>query len=244
MTDSRLSINSPSLIAMNTSPPPPGIPTHSPRYTAALGWAAELHRHQWRKGKPVPSIAHLIAVSALVWEDGGNEDEAIAGLLHDAIEDAGQTRESIALRYGIEVAEIVVACTDTEGPVAPDGKKEPWIVRKTRTIEHLESQSKAALNVTAADKAHNARDMMAESRTDPHVWKMFRAGLDGSAWYLLSLHDKLQRLLPGSRSVSMLGESLKELLHTDALLARVPAGQTSEEWVRGYLERPEMHPKD
>jgi (p)ppGpp synthase/HD superfamily hydrolase len=179
-----------------------------------------------------------------VWEYGGNEDEAIAGLLHDAIEDAGQTRESIALRYGIEVAEIVVACTDTEGPVAPDGKKEPWIVRKTRTIEHLESQSKAALNETAADKTHNARDMVADSRTDPHVWKKFRAGLDGIAWYLLSLHDKLQRLLPGSRSVSMLGESFKELLPTDALLARVPAGQTAEEWVRGYLERPEMHPKD
>ena len=98
-------------------------PAHSLRYTDALHWAAELHRHQWRKGKPVPYIAHLIAVSGLVWEDGGTEDQAIAGLLHDAIEDAGQTKDSIALRYGSVVAGIVVACTDTVGPVEPGEEK-------------------------------------------------------------------------------------------------------------------------
>jgi hypothetical protein len=229
---------------MDTTTPPKGTPAHSPRYTAALAWAAELHRHQFRKGKKVPYISHLIAVSALVWEDGGDEDQAIAGLLHDAIEDAGQTCESIALRYGSEVAEIVVACTDTEGPVPPGGEKEPWIVRKTRYIEHLESKAEADLKVTAADKAHNARDMVADTRTDPGEWGKFRAGLDGSAWYLWSLHEKLQILLPGSRSVALLGESVKEILHSDALLARVPEGQSAEGWVKGYLERPETHPKD
>lgn len=65
-------------------------PAHSDRYDQALLWAAQLHRGQFRKGKAVPCISHLISVSALVWEDGGNEDQAIAGLLHDAIEDAGQ----------------------------------------------------------------------------------------------------------------------------------------------------------
>ena len=65
-------------------------PAHSQRYDEALVWAAQLHREQRRKGKPVPYISHLISVSALVWEDGGSEDQAIAALLHDAIEDAGQ----------------------------------------------------------------------------------------------------------------------------------------------------------
>ena len=105
---------------------------HSQRYTDALGWAAELHRGQRRKGKPVPYIAHLIAVSALVWEDGGSENQAIAGLLHDAIEDAGQSQASIAARFGEEVAAIVVDCTDTAGPVEPGAEKEPWLLRKTR----------------------------------------------------------------------------------------------------------------
>jgi len=70
--------------------------THSQSYIDALGWAADLHQRQQRKGKPVPYISHLIAVSALIWEDGGDEDQAIAGLLHDAIEDAGITAEEIA----------------------------------------------------------------------------------------------------------------------------------------------------
>jgi (p)ppGpp synthase/HD superfamily hydrolase len=85
-------------------------PAHSDRYDQALLWAAQLHRGQRRKGKPVPYISHLISVSALVWEDGGSEDQAIAALLHDAIEDAKQDHGSIAERFGTAVADIVVAC--------------------------------------------------------------------------------------------------------------------------------------
>ena len=85
----------------------------TPRYGEALQWAEELHRQQRRKGKPIPYIAHLIRVSALVWEDDGSEDQAIAALLHDAIEDAGQTHASIAERFGVTVADIVRDCTDT-----------------------------------------------------------------------------------------------------------------------------------
>jgi hypothetical protein len=88
--------------------------------------------------------------------------------------------------------------------------------------------------------------MVADTRTDPSQWGKFRAGLDGSAWYLWSLQEKLKDLEPTrtSRSVALLGESANETLRSDALLARVPEGQSAEEWVKGYLDRPETHPKD
>jgi (p)ppGpp synthase/HD superfamily hydrolase len=157
---------------------------HSERYTQALSLAAHLHRDQNRKGKDVPYISHLIAVSAMVWEDGGNEHQAIAALLHDAIEDAGQTEDSIRRLFGPEVAAIVAACTDTEGPVSQGGQKEPWIVRKTRCIAHIPHKP-AALLVTAADKAHNARYTVIDAAANPAIWKRFRA-----------------RASPGSRSNS------------------------------------------
>jgi len=106
----------------------------TPRYGKALRGAEELHREQRRKGKAIPYISHLISVSALVWEDGGNEDQAIAALLHDAIEDAGQTHALIVERFGVVVADIVCDCTDTS-PEAKPGKKEPWLLRKTRYLD-------------------------------------------------------------------------------------------------------------
>lgn len=127
-------------------------PAHSQRYTDALSWAAELHRRQWRKGKPVPYISHLIAVSALVWEDGGDEDQAIAALLHDAIEDAGDSQEQIRQRFGRRVAQIVADCTDTSGAVEPGADKEPWLQRKTRYIHHIQTTHLDSLRVSSAGK--------------------------------------------------------------------------------------------
>jgi (p)ppGpp synthase/HD superfamily hydrolase len=212
-------------------------PAHSQRYIDALGWAAELHRHQRRKGKPVPYISHLTAVSALIWEDGGDEEQAIAGLLHDAIEDAGVTEGQIAARFGARVARIVADCTDTNGPVAADGEKEPWLLRKTRYIEHLQSAHPDSLLVSAADKAHNARDMVLDARRDPSMWSKFNAGLEGSAWYLLQLHLTFQRRLENSRSVELLGESVREILTSAPYLALVPAGDVPEAYAGGYPHR-------
>nr|WP_087069389.1 HD domain-containing protein [Cyanobium sp. NIES-981] len=222
----------------------PQAPFHSERYTQALTLAAHLHRHQCRKGKTVPYIAHLIAVSALVWEDAGTEDQAIAALLHDAIEDAGQSEESIARLFGAEVGASVQACTDTAGPALHDERKEPWIDRKTRYIEQLPHKPAAALLVTAADKAHNARDCVLDAAADPEAWNRFRAGLAGTAWYFHSLHQQLAQLLPQSRSVAMLGEAVTTILESTELQALVPAGQTARQWVEGYLERPDSHPAD
>lgn len=211
--------------------------TITPRYGQALAWAEELHRKQRRKGKPTPYISHLIAVSALVWEDGGTEDQAIAGLLHDAIEDAEQTHTSIAERFGTGVADIVRDCTDTSGAPQPSGTKEPWLLRKTRYIASLEHKPVASLLVTAADKAHNAGDMVLDARRDPTMWSKFNAGLDGTAWYLLQMHQHLTQKLPDSRSVQRLGESLHEILASPSYNILIPADITPAVWAAGYYER-------
>ncbi|MFN5696404.1 MAG: HD domain-containing protein, partial [Cyanobacteriota bacterium] len=199
-------------------------PAHSQRYIDALGWAGELHRRQRRKGKPVPYISHLVAVSALIWEDGGDEEQAIAGLLHDAIEDAGVTESQIASRFGSRVARIVADCTDTNGAVAADGEKEPWLLRKTRYVEHLQSTQPESLLVSAADKAHNARDLVLDARSDPGGWDRFTAGLEGSTWYLLRVQQALSHRLPASRSTALLAEAVQELLSSEPYRRLVPHG--------------------
>ena len=208
----------------------------TPRYGKALQWADELHRPQRRKGKQVPYISHLISVSALVWEDGGHEDQAIAALLHDAIEDAGQSHRSIANRFGVAVADIVRDCTDTS-PEAKPGEKEPWLLRKTRYIDSLANKPLTSLLVTAADKAHNAGDMVLDARRDPAMWSKFNAGLEGSAWYLLRMHQALVDRLPESRSVKLLGEAVNAILHSNAYQQLIPAGSTTESLANSYPQR-------
>ena len=187
---------------------------HSQRYTDALSWAAELHSQQRRKAKDVPYISHLIAVSALLWEDGGEEPLAIAALLHDAIEDCGVSQQQIAQRFGERVGQIVAECTDTSDAVAADGEKEPWLLRKSRTIAHL-------------PHAHRA----------PGMWGRFNAGLDGTAWYLHSLHEIFRQRLENSRSVELLGESVREILASEAYLALVPSGTDPVVFAEGYPQR-------
>ena len=210
--------------------------TITQRYGDALQWAEELHREQRRKGKQVPYISHLISVSALVWEDGGTEDQAIAALLHDAIEDAGQSHRTIADRFGPAVADIVLDCTDTS-PEAKPGEKEPWLLRKTRYLDSLSGKPLSSLLVTAADKAHNAGDMVLDARRDPAMWSKFNAGLDGSAWYLLRMHQALVGRLPESRSVEHLGEAVKEILNSITYQALVPEGMAAPEWAEAYPQR-------
>jgi (p)ppGpp synthase/HD superfamily hydrolase len=210
---------------------------HSPRYIDALGWAAELHSYQRRKAKNVPYISHLISVSALVWEDGGDEQLAIAALLHDAIEDCGVSQQQILQRFGERVAQIVADCTDTSDAVAAGGEKEPWLLRKSRYINHLHTAHPDSLLVSAADKAHNARDMVLDARRDPGMWSKFNAGLDGTAWYLHKLHEIFRQRLENSRSVELLGESVREILASEAFLALVPAGTDPVVFAEGYPQR-------
>ena len=160
-------------------------PILSSRFDDALAFAVDLHREQPRKGTGVPYVSHLLSVAALVLEHGGSEDQAIAALLHDAVEDQGgrPTAERIRERFGDLVAEIVDGCTDTD--VTP---KPPWRLRKEAYVARVRNEPAHVRLVSAADKLHNARTMVTDLRIHgPALWERFNAGRDETLWYLESL---------------------------------------------------------
>jgi (p)ppGpp synthase/HD superfamily hydrolase len=157
----------------------------SARFDVALAFASRLHAGQLRKGTLIPYVSHLLSVAGLVLEYGGNEDEAIAALLHDAIEDQGgaATREIIRRLFGDAVTEIVNGCTDTE--VSP---KPPWRERKEAYVAHIREAAPSVLLVSAADKLHNARSILADLRAvGDEVWSRFKGGREGTLWYYRAL---------------------------------------------------------
>ncbi len=170
------------------------------RLAEAAAFAVTIHARQTRKGSGTPYIAHLLGVASLVLEHGGDEDQAIAGLLHDAVEDVGAEQEPvIAKRFGPRVAGIVRACTDADTLPKP-----PWRVRKEAYIAHLASSGEDALLVSACDKLHNARAICTDLRTfGPAMYDRFKGGQDGTLWYYRTLSDTFQRLLPGPLAVEL-----------------------------------------
>lgn len=153
------------------------------RFTEAVRWASHLHADQARKGTRIAYVSHLLAVSSLVLEDGGTEEEAIAGVLHDAIEDCHVAEAEIRARFGAPVAEIVVACSDDLG--GPRDERD-WQDRKQEYLTHLEDPKlrTGALRVSAADKLHNARSILSDLREHgPSVWERFHADADAQRWY-------------------------------------------------------------
>ena len=166
--------------------------TLSPRFAQAMTYASIAHSDQVRKETEIPYLAHLLAVAGLVLEHGGDEDEAIAALLHDAVEDAGgQARlANLRQRFGDRVAEIVLDCTDTD--VTP---KPPWQARKEAYIAHLANASPSARLVSCCDKLHNARCIVADLRTQGDlVWSKFNGGRDGTLWYYSTILAEYQCL--------------------------------------------------
>lgn len=185
----------------------------SPLYDEALTWAASLHREQLRKNTRVAYVAHLVAVSSLVLEDGGTETEAIAGLLHDAIEDCGaQVEPILRQRFGDAVVGIVKECTDA-APV--DGEpKPPWAIRKQAYVDHFRTRaSDSALRVSAADKLHNARATLSDLRESdpPGTWTPHNACHHQSLWYYQAISDVVTRRLPKSRTGVELAKTVTEL---------------------------------
>ncbi len=157
----------------------------SHRFTEALIYATQLHATQVRKGSGVPYIAHLLGVASIALEYGANEDEAIAALLHDAIEDQGgnTTREEIRRRFGDIVTEIVDGCTDADTIPKP-----PWRQRKEDYIAHLPTASASVRLVSAADKLYNAATILKDYRIlGDSIWSRFKGGKEGSLWYYRAL---------------------------------------------------------
>ena len=166
----------------------------SSHFTEALVYATQLHAGQVRKGTQIPYVAHLLGVTALVLEAGGDEDEAIAALLHDAVEDQGgwETLTEIQKRFGDRVADIVEGCSD-----AYTQPKPPWRERKESYLAHLIDASQEVRRVSLADKLHNARSIyrdLQEYGTD--IFEKFKGGKSGTLWYF----DRHQHHGSGTRT--------------------------------------------
>jgi GTP pyrophosphokinase len=179
-----------------------------PKLGAAVDYAASIHGAQRRKGTEIPYVSHLLSVAALVMEHGGDEDQVIAGLLHDAVEDCGAEQERvIEARFGDRVRGIVMACTD--GVPDASGSKPDWHARKRAYLDHLRTAGPDALLVSACDKLHNARSIAADHEAGADVLSRFKQGREPTNWYYRSLLEVLgERLGPRHSLVLELGHAI------------------------------------
>lgn len=167
------------------------------KFRSALLYALDLHADQVRKNKDIPYFAHLLSVTALVMEAGGDEEETIAALLHDAVEDQGGRKRlaEIRDRYGARVARIVDGLTD-----AYHTPKPPWRERKEKYLQELKSASRSIVLISLADKVHNARAIYSDlKREGPIIWTNFNGGKSGTLWYyrqLLEIFTPFQEQYP------------------------------------------------
>jgi (p)ppGpp synthase/HD superfamily hydrolase len=166
-------------------------PALGKRLQKAFRYAAETHAGQTRKQTAVPYLSHLMAVTSLVLEGGGDEDMAIAALLHDVVEDCGGAPRLREVRkmFGMRVAKIVEGCTDSFSD-----PKLPWIVRKEEYLKKLKREDAETRLVSASDKLHNVRTVIADYRQDGEsIWKRFSGKREGTLWYYRALDDEFQR---------------------------------------------------
>ncbi|MBD2132634.1 HD domain-containing protein [Sphaerospermopsis sp. FACHB-1094] len=166
-------------------------PLLTEKFTEALVYATRLHGDQVRKISGVPYVSHLLSVAALVLEAGGTEEEAIAALLHDSIEDQGgkSTREEIRQLFGETVVTIIDGCTEWDTPPKP-----PWQERKQRYLDHLRCASPSVRLVSLADKLHNARSLLADwQQRGDIIWHHFSCGKEKTLWFYQSLLEVYQQ---------------------------------------------------
>lgn len=160
-------------------------PFLSGRFNQAFLFAAQKHAGQTRKQTEIPYIAHLMSVAALVLEAGGDEDQAIAALLHDVVEDCGGKTmlEEVRLTFGPRVAHIVEGCSDADTYPKP-----PWRERKEQYLAHLPGADVDVRLVSVADKVHNAREILKDYlEHGPAVWQRFKGKRTGTLWYYRAL---------------------------------------------------------
>ena len=150
--------------------------TLTDRFYTAVVFASTMHRNQVRKSTDIPYICHPLGVASLIIESGGDEDQAIGGLLHDVAEDCGGEPRLVEIKqiFGLRVAEIVRGCSDSI--VTNEDEKERWTIRKERHIKHLETATSDVVFVTAADKLHNARAIATDFQmVGSKVWDRFNS---------------------------------------------------------------------
>jgi (p)ppGpp synthase/HD superfamily hydrolase len=179
-----------------------------PRFLRAFHFAAEKHSGQTRKASTIPYITHLMGVASLVLEAGGDEDLAIAALLHDVVEDCGGAPmlKEVRRRFGSRVAKVVDGCTDADTHPKP-----PWRDRKEKYIRHLKSADADTRLVSAADKLNNVRSIVSDYRVvGESVWSRFSGGREGTLWYYRTLLGEFLRRKP-NRITRDLELAVKEL---------------------------------
>ena len=186
------------------------------RFQKALLFAAQKHAGQARKASTIPYMAHLMGVAALVLEAGGDEDLAIAGLLHDVVEDCGGEKmlQQVQRRFGARVATIVDGCTDAY--VIP---KPEWRDRKQAYIRRLKKEGSDTRLVSAADKLNNVRSILSDYREiGESVWSRFNGGRDGTVWYYRTLRDEFVRDKPNriTRDLHLAVHELEALVNANA----------------------------
>ena len=170
------------------------------RFEEALVYAKRLHNHQSRKSSRIPYIAHLLSVAGLVIEWGGDEDQAIAALLHDSVEDQGglETLQEVRDLFGERVARIVEACSDSV--VKP---KPPWKERKQAYLQRLAGEPVEVRLVSLADKLHNARSIYMDlQKQGLSALDRFKGGRQGTLWY----YQTLVKVFKSSENTVMVDE--------------------------------------
>lgn len=190
----------------------------SPRLYAALQLTFELFGRDARKSSEVPVLSHLLSVCTMVQFDGGGEDEAVAALLHDMLEDKADliTREVIEAQFGAHVLEIIELSTDTPSDYR-GGPKPPWRDRKLAYLDHARHANPAMLRVTIADKIDNARSILSTYQTlGSQVWQRFNAGQADQIWYY-------QQAVKAYEEAGYRGPLLDELRRLVELLGNLPA---------------------
>ncbi len=179
-----------------------------PRFLRAFQFAAEKHAGQMRKASSTPYIAHLMGVASLVLEFGGDEELAIAALLHDVVEDCGGAPmlKEVRRKFGSRVEKIVDGCTDSDMDPKP-----PWRERKETYIRHLKSADTETRMVSAADKLNNVRSILSDYRgVGESIWDRFNGGREGTLWYYRALLEEFLRGKP-SRLIRELELAVREL---------------------------------
>jgi len=173
------------------------------RFRDALRYAARVHGGQFRKGTGRPYVGHLLGVTSIVLTHGGDEDEAIAALLHDAVEDQGgkaRLRE-IRKKFGARVARIVDGCTDSYTEPKP-----PWLARKKKYLRHLRHANSSVCLVSAADKLYNARETLNDLRFEgTKVWERFKAAKKQVLWYYREVEKILRHKCPRALAGELAG---------------------------------------